>query len=217
MKRLLTLSTLALAVVASPALAQTAPASARKTAPSLQVFGAWDSLSIASSKTWDTVFGKSTMSAPGGGADVTGLWKGLFIRGELSSSEITGQRVVIISGTTYKLGTALTVKMTPKELGLGWRFQNRSRFTPFLGASAVFLGYTETSDHADSLENTSETLTGAGGFAGVDVRITRQIFAGGEVHYRSVNASPSATSVAGTYGEKNLGGLVYRVKLGVRF
>ena len=107
--------------------------------------------------------------------------------------------------------------MTPKALGLGWRFANRSRFTPFLGASAVFLGYTETSDFADSLENTSETLTGAAGFAGVDVRLARRVFAGGEVVYRAVNASPSATSVAGTYGEKNLGGMVYRVKVGVRF
>lgn len=217
MKRLIPSVSLALAFAAAPAFAQTAPKPAPRTAPSLQVFGAWDSLSIASSKTWDTVFGTTRMSAAGGGADVTGLWKGLFLRGELSSSEINGQRVVIISGTAYKLGTTLTVKMAPKELGLGWRFQNQSRFTPFVGAAAVFLGYTETSDYADSLENTSETLTGAGGFAGVDVRVTRRLFAGGEVHYRAVNASPAANSAAATYGEKNLGGLVYRVKLGVRF
>ena len=158
-----------LLAAAAPALAQTTPKPARATAPSIQVFGAFDSLSIASSKTWNTVFGKSTMTAMGGGADVTGLWKGLFLRGEFTSSEITGQRVTIISGTAYKLGTKLTVKMTPKALGLGWRFANRSRFTPFLGASAVFLGYTETSDFADSLENTSETLTGAAGFAGAAV------------------------------------------------
>ena len=211
-----------LVTAASPAAAQsqrrtTRPAQDR---PGLVVFGVVDFLDVASSKTFDAVFGTSKAHGAGAGVEVVNLWKHVFVRVQATKVSFTGQRVVIVNGTVFKLGTAITANMTPTELGAGWRFESKNmnyRITPYVGASAVFLNYTETSAFADAGENVSETFKGFGAFAGVDVRVLRQVFVGAEGQYRVISSSPAANSAAATFGEKNLGGTVLRLKIGVRF
>ncbi len=208
--------------VAAPAAAQTRMGSTRpaQDRPGISAFGTYDWLSITSSKTFDAVFGTSKTRAIGAGADVVNIWKHVFLRVAASKTTMDGERVVVVNSTVYKLGTKLSVQMQPTEAGAGWRFVSRgsrSRFTPYVGASAVFLSYKETSDFADTGDNVSETFKGFGVFGGVDVKLTNQIFAGGEAQYRSVNTTPAANSVAASFNEKDFGGVVLRVKLGVRF
>jgi len=221
MKRLL-VTALTLALFAAPALAQTRVGSTRpaQDRPGVQAFGTYDFLSIASSQTFDAVFGASKTQAVGGELDVVNLWRHVFVRVGASKVSLDGQRVVIVNSTVYKLGTKLTMDMTPTEVGIGWRFVSRnatSRITPYLGASAVLLSYKETSTFAETGDNVSETFKGFGAFGGVDLRLTRMLLAGGEAQYRVVNSSPSANSAAANFSEKNLGGTVFRLKLGLRF
>ena len=210
-------------IFATPALAQTRSVGSTKPArdrPGIMAFGAYDFLSIASSQSFDAVFGKSQMRAIGAGADIVNVWKHLFLRVAASKTSLDGQRVAIVDAKVYPLGTKLTLDMTPTEAGGGWRFVSRNpnaRITPYVGAAAVLLNYQETSTFADAGENVSETLKGFGVFGGVDIKLTRLIFAGGEAQYRTINSTPAANSAAASFNEKNLGGTVFRIKVGVRF
>lgn len=207
---------------AVPAAAQTRTGSTRpaQDRPGISAFGTYDWLSITSSKTFDAVFGTSKTQAIGAGADIVNVWKHVFLRVAASKTSMDGERVAVVSSTVYKLGTKLKLQMQPTEAGAGWRFvsrNSRSRLTPYVGAAAVFLSYKETSDFADTGDNVSETFKGFGVFGGVDFKITNQIFAGGEAQYRSINTKPATNSVAASFNEKDFGGVVLRVKLGVRF
>lgn len=209
-------------LVATPALAQSRPGSTKpaQDRTGLIAFGSLDSLSIASSQTFDAVFGKSKTTALGAGIDVVNVWRHLFVRVASSKTSLDGERIVIVNSTVFKLGTKLTMEMAPTELGVGWRFVSVNpdmRFTPYGGASLVLLNYKETSTFADTAENVDETFKGLGVFAGLDARITRQVLFGVEGQYRTVNSNPAANSAAASFNEKNLGGLVLRVRVGLRF
>ena len=139
-----TVIAIALVLFAVPAAAQTHVGSTKpaQDRTGLIAFGTLDSLSIASSQTFDAVFGKSKTRAIGAGIDVVNVWRHLFVRVAASQASLDGERVVIVNSTVYKLGTKLTMDMTPTELGVGWRFVSRNpdfRFTPYAGAGVVLL------------------------------------------------------------------------------
>jgi len=203
--------------VAAPAAAQTPRQSSSK--PAIGLFALYDYASIASPKSFDAVFGKHTASAPGVGIDVVHLWRGAFVRIDGSKATMKGERVIVFDGTVFKLGIPLTAELTPLEFGAGWRFGSnpRARVTPYVGASAISLKYTEKSQFADSSENVNESYSGFGVFGGADIRITRQIFGGIEGQYRAIKITPTASSAAGSFNEKDLGGAVVRVRAGIRF
>ena len=204
--------------VAAPAAAQTSRRSSTK--PSIGLFGLFDFASIASKESFDAVFGKHSTTAPGVGVDAINLYKGLFVRVAGSRSTLKGERVVIFNGDVFKLGIPLTAELTPLEFGGGWRFASRSpaaRFAPYVGASAIMLKYKETSSFADSSENADESYSGFGVFGGVDIRLVKQVFGGIEGQYRSISFTPAANSAADSFKEKDLGGTVLRVRLGIRF
>lgn len=196
---------------------------AAQTRPSIGVYGLFDRTTIASSQTFDAVFNTHTTSGPGGGVDAINLWRGLFMRFDASTSELTGERVVVFNGDVFKVGIPLTAKLTPIEFGGGWRLEPRqstklsSRLAPYAGVSVVILKYRETSSFADASENADESYTGVGVFGGVDVRLVRQAFAGVEAQYRSITSAPGPDSVAASFSEKNLGGAVLRLRVGIRF
>jgi hypothetical protein len=198
--------------VPSLAVAQTA-------APSVAVYGAFDRVSVGSPETFDAVFGTHMVSAPGGGVEVTRLWKGLFARAGASRGTLDGERVFVVNGDVIPLGIDVSARMTTFEFGGGWRFVPRTtdRVVPYVGAAIVSLRYAETSEFAESGENTDETMTGVAVFGGADIRITSRVFAGAEAQWRSIDSAPADGSVADQFGEKNLGGTVLRVRVGIRF
>src|SRR5690349_18798099 len=73
---------------------------------------------LAARKTFDAVVGTSRVNGLGGGAEILNVWHGAFVRVNGSTWSRTGARVDA-SGTS--LGISTTVKMTPIEIGGGWR------------------------------------------------------------------------------------------------
>lgn len=221
MKRIATIAALSI-LFAVPATAQTHVGSTKpaQDRTGIIAFGSLDSLNIASSQTFDAVFGKSKARAIGTGIDIVNVWRHLFVRVAASTASLDGERVTIVNSTIYKLGTKLTMDMTPTELGVGWRFMSSNpdfRITPYAGAGLVLLNYKETSTFADTAENVNETFKGLGAFGGVDFKVARQVLIGVEGQYRIINSDPAANSAAAHFNETNLGGLVLRARVGFRF
>jgi hypothetical protein len=210
MKRAL-LTLLVLAAPAGSAAAQTYS----PPGPSIGIrgFGVIDGNAVAASRSFDAIFGSKQATGAGGGVEVD-LWQHLFVRVAATRIQRTGTRVFVDNGEVFPLGIPLALTMTPIEAGGGWRFASKSRFTPYVGAAYVSLGYQETSDFAQAGETVNERYTGAEGFGGLEVGIWRGLFAGGEVQYRHVGVPAVSTSVMSQFNESDLGGFTARVLFG---
>src|SRR5579864_2223793 len=103
-----------------------------------QVFAAVDFNAFAASKTFKAIFGSSSIPGYGGGADITGVWRDLFVRVAVTRVSKTGSRVFVNGGDVFPLtGEPAKLTLTPIEVGAGWRFHiKHSKLTPYVGGGA---------------------------------------------------------------------------------
>lgn len=208
-------------IVAAAVLAVPSVARAGDPPVGVHAFAAIDFNSFAASKTFDAIFGSSSIPGYGGGADITGLWRNAFVRVAVTRISKTGSRVFVNGTDVFKLnGEPAKLTLTPIEVGGGWRFQmKRSKLTPYLGGAAFVEQYKVVYSTSPDL-NESETFTGGDVFGGVEYAITKVLVVGGEAQFRLLPdalKSDLASSVANVYNEKQGGGFTVRVTIGVRF
>ena len=198
---------LALLVVTSarPAAAQTL---------SVRGYVTYGSTVFASSESFEAITGESSKAGIGGGATVIGIWRGIFADVGISQQELDGQRVFIDAGTVYPLGIPVTIRMRPVDIAGGWRFFY-GRLSPYAGAGVSVISYEETADFAEGGDNVSESKTGAMFLAGLDVAVIRWLHAGAEFRYRAVKGVLGDGGVSDIYGEDQLGGYAFAVRISV--
>jgi hypothetical protein len=192
----------------------------RRPAPKLPIgvrlFGAADVERMFAKQSFAATLGTSTLLGFGAGVDVVNLnGGGLFFRAAVSLMGKSGTR----STGTISSGFALQVRMLPIDLGVGWRFNHVTRgntVTPFVGGGALLLHYSETSPAGDPTDNTSAIFKGFEGFGGVDLLLGNSITVAPEVDYRSVPGAIGTGGLSQVFNETNLGGLTFRVTVGVR-
>ncbi len=201
----------------APAAAQVDAAGSQARGPYLRAYFHVDAASLAAADTFDAVIGSSRVTMRGGGGEALNLWKGLFARVAFSTARATGSRVVVPGDEVIQLGIPLTVRLTPLEIGGGWRFRPVAggRLVPYAGAGLLRMGYKETSDFALEGEDTATTFTGGVVFGGVEVSVFSWIIAGVEAQYRTVPGALDG-GVSDFFGEDNLGGTAVRVLIGIR-
>lgn len=186
--------------------------------PFLRAYFHVDFTTLAASRTFDAVIGKSQLSMQGGGGEALNLWKGLFARVAFSSARETGSRVIVIDDEVIPIGIPLTVELKPLEIGGGWRFRPMAggRIVPYVGAGVLRVGYRERSDFAQSGDDTDATFNGSFVFGGVEASLFSWIIAGVEAQYRTVPDALGGGGVSGAFGETDLGGTTLRVLIGIR-
>lgn len=182
----------------------------------VRVFAAVDAEHMLAKQSFAATVGTATLFGYGGGVDVVNLnGGGLFFRAAMSIMSKSGTR----SAGTISNGIALQVRMLPIDLGVGWRFNHVTRanaVTPFVGGGALLLHYSETTPAGDSSDNTSSTFVGFEGFGGVDLLLGSSITVAPEVDYRSLPGAIGSGGLSQLFNESNLGGLAFRVTVGVR-
>jgi hypothetical protein len=115
---------------APPAPARPAPPAARPESPyTFRGFFSFGTTSLSAAETFEAVLGSSSIGAIGGGGEVNGLWKKVFVRFDVSRSTGEGSRALVVDGTPVSLGVPLRVGLTPIEITAGWRhtFMTRAR------------------------------------------------------------------------------------------
>ncbi len=187
----------------------------------LHAFAAIDFNSFAASKTYKAIFDSSSIPGFGGGADITGIGKNLFIRVAFTRMSKTGSRVFVNGSDVFKLNNEpAKLSLTPIEIGAGWQFLiKRSKLTPYIGGGALIEQYKVDYPTSSDL-NESQTFTGGDIFGGVHYAITKVLVIGGEAQVRLLpNALKSdlASSAANAYGETQGGGFTGRITIGVKF
>jgi hypothetical protein len=204
---------------ASPVSFEDQRAPYRRPTPKLPIgvrlFGAVDIEHMLAKQSFAATLGTPTLLGFGGGVDVVNLnGGGLFFRAAVSVMSKNGTR----STGTISSGFALQVRMVPIDLAVGWRFNHVTRanhVTPFVGGGALLLHYSETTPAGDSTDSTIATFKGFEGFGGVDL-LLGSITVAPEVDFRSVPGAIGTGGLSQLFNESNLGGLAFRVTVGVR-
>jgi hypothetical protein len=145
---------------------------------------------------------------------VTGLWKGLFADVAVSQQKMTGERVFLNGGTTYRLGIPLRITLRPIDLAAGWRVV-RGRVSPYVGGGVSLVSYRERDDFAQGDDEVNERATGGVILGGADVSILRWVYVGGEVRYRIISGVLGNAGVSQSLGEDQLGGVSVAFRLSV--
>ena len=194
----------------------------------VQVRGFFDvgGMTFTANDTFKAVLGSSTGIVFGGGGGVV-LPNNVFASVRASRFRKNGERVFVQDGEVFDLGIANTITITPLEITGGYRFApkpNRTRrppartshsIAPYVGGGVSWYRYQETDEFAAAGDETDQRFTGYHLMGGVDIPIARWLGAAGEVQWTSVpNAlGTNPGSAAAAFGETNLGGTTFRVKV----
>jgi opacity protein-like surface antigen len=213
----------------APAFAQTPPSRPAQAAPrrpgpprvepgsGYRVYFTVNRISFAARRTFDAVLGTSALTAMGGGGEYR-FWKGLFVRGAISTASAEGSRAFIVNEEVVPLGIPLRVRLTPVEIAAGWRYvlDRSRRYVAYGGGGLIAARFSQTSDFADSDENTNQWFNGYVVSGGIDVRLRGSMTAGAEVQYRTLPDALGAESIGEAFEENDLGGFVLRLLIGIR-
>lgn len=167
--------------------------------------------SLAASKTFDAVFGSSFAPFVGGGALIAD--RGFFLEIAVSHFSNTGQRAFVSDGQVYPLNIPLTVTIVPIEFTAGYRFLRRSSIIPYVGAGYGSYGYKETSSFSDPGDDVDQRH---GGFilnGGAEFRFHKWVGVAADVQYTHVTGILGDAGISKEFGESDLGGTAFRVKV----
>jgi hypothetical protein len=157
------------------------------------------------------VLGHSTGPLFGGAIEVRVRGR-VFIEGAVEFFEQTGQRVFVSNGEVFNLGIRDTVRIIPVSATAGYRHDFRT-LAAYVGGGAGTYFYRETSDFADPSENLSERFTSYHALAGVEFGGRRRLRTAFEVQFTSVPNALGTSGASAAFGEHNLGGAQFRVKV----
>lgn len=173
----------------------------------VRVFGGVAVDRMAAVQSFEAVTGSAAVTSFGGGVQVAGLWRNLFVEAGVEHSRTTGERVFVFDGVVYGLDIPLRIDATPVDVVAGWRVPTRTRLTPFAAGGITWLRYDERSDFADPSEDVRDWSRGIVGLAGVEVRASPRIHLRTEVRYRFMEEALGASGVSREFGETRLGGV----------
>jgi hypothetical protein len=203
-------------IVSSSALlsfVMAATASAQQPA-SVRGYVTYGTTTFEAEKSFEAITGEKSNTGLGGGATVIGLWLGLFTDIGFSQQTMDGQRVFVDGGTVYPLGIPVEIKIRPIDIAGGWRFFF-GRVSPYAGAGISLIKYEETGDFALNDDNVSESKAGPLILTGVDLSVNRWLHVGGELRYRAVKGVLGAGGVSQAFGEDQLGGYSFALRVSV--
>jgi hypothetical protein len=189
------------------------------------VYGTAGLFTPTAKDSFEAILDKTSGVDLGAGAQIawqSGALRGLFVGVDVSRFEETGQRVFVHEGDVFPLGIPLTLSLTPIEVTAGYRVaptrRRAGRVTPgraayFAGGGIGTLGYSESDDEGD----VSERFTSYHVMGGADVTVWGPLTVGGEARYRWVPDGLGAGGVSDAFNETDLGGVTFRVRIGVAF
>jgi opacity protein-like surface antigen len=190
---------------------------ARPQKQTLQIRGFFDvgGTTFTASDSFTTVLGSASGPVIGGGGGVV-LPSNIFVNVRASRFRQQGRRVFVLDREVFDLGIENTVTVTPVELTGGYRFRfGRGRVLPYAGGGVGWYRYQETDEFAEAADEVDERFTGYHVMGGVDIPILKWLGAAAEVEWARVPDAlgQNPNSVSAAFGETDLGGTTFRVKV----
>jgi hypothetical protein len=162
-------------------------------------------------QTFTAVLGKSNGPMFGAAIEMR-LWGRVFLEGAVERFERTGQRVFVSDGNVFNLGIRDTVRIIPVSATAGYRHDFKS-LAAYAGGGAGRYFYRETSDFADPSDTFTQRSASYHVLAGVEFGGPDWLRTAFEVQFTSVPNALGTSGASAAFGEHNLGGAQFRIKI----
>lgn len=151
----------------------------------------------------------------GGGAQLTNVWRSLFVQVNVTRFDETGERVFVSqSGDQVRLGIPLDVTAMFTDVGVGWRFAGgRGAVVPYGGGGLGAVNYKEQSPFGIAGEDFTRTALSYNVFGGVEFGLTGWAALGIEARYRHVPGVLGEGGVSDALDDNSLSGTTATVRL----
>jgi opacity protein-like surface antigen len=167
---------------------------------------------FAAKQTFDAAFGGKSGAFWGGGLQID-FRSGIFIELGASRFSRTGARAFVSNGQVFSLGVPLKATVTPFEISAGGRYRISPRVVPYAGGGLTRYHYSETSDFSADGDDVTTDHFGVVVFGGAEIRVHRWIAVGLEAEFSRVSGILGEGGISKAFGENDLGGTGFRVKL----
>jgi opacity protein-like surface antigen len=192
-----------------------APASAQDMPVGVRGFGSFGNIVFTAQDSFDAVLGQPSGPIYGGGGQVL-LPFGIYAEVSFRQFKRTGERVFVgPDDEVFPLGIPLQVTIQPLDITAGWRAARWGRFVPYGGGGFSSYRYKETSDFADPGDDVDERFTGFHVVGGAEYLVLRWIAVGGEVSWSTIPDALGQGGASAAFGEDDLGGTTFRLKISV--
>jgi opacity protein-like surface antigen len=175
-------------------------------------FGQGGLMVPSAQESFQAVAGQTYAFTFGGGAQLR-FRNGIFIEGSLDQFRQTGERVFVYDDTVFPLGIPNTMTVRPLLLTAGYRFGSTRPVVPYLGGGIGLFHLTESTPFSEEGEGLDEKYTGYRMSGGVEFRSSQWVGTAIEATYTRVPDSLGVSGVSQVFGERDLGGFEFRVKV----
>jgi opacity protein-like surface antigen len=166
---------------------------------------------FAARDSFETILDKRFGLSYGGGGQV-GFANGLFVQVGVSRLQETGSRAIVTASQIFRVDVPHTITTMPIEATAGYRMVHGRRVASYAGLG---VGWHRFKESAASLEGADTTSTHVGYhvLAGAEFPMGGWLSLAGEAQWSKVPNAFGESGVSAAFGEKDLGGGTFRVKV----
>jgi hypothetical protein len=178
----------------------------------LRAFGQVSGVLFAARESFEALLEDPFGPMFGGGAQIV-FGNGVFLQASYDRFNKDGARVVASGDQIFSLGTPVTVTLTPIQATLGYRMTGNQTLATYFGGGAGVYRYREESPSPSGDETIDENHVGYHLLFGVEFPLAPWVSLAGEAQWAGVPNSIGEAGVSEIFGEDDLGGTSFRMKV----
>lgn len=177
-----------------------------------RAFGQAGGLMFNAKNSFDAILGRSLSAVYGVGGQVV-FPNGVFAQVGIDRVRATGTRALVSGEQVFTLPIANRVTVTPVQVTGGYRAAPSHGVAVYVGAGMGWHTLEEDSPSVPGSDRMNSRHVGYHLLGGAEMPIMRFFGIAGELQWASVPKALGESGLSAVYGEKDLGGTTFRVKL----
>lgn len=175
-------------------------------------FGHGGGLLFTARDSFETILGSTVNSVYGGGGQIV-FPNGVFAQASIDRFRKTGTRALVSGNQVFTLEIPNRLTVTSIQMTGGYRVESSNRIATYFGGGAGWHTLEEASPSVPGAESVSKRSLGYHVLGGAEYPVMRWLWIAGEAQWATVPKALGETGVSAVYGEKDLGGTTFRLKL----
>jgi hypothetical protein len=175
-------------------------------------FGQAGGTLFSASQSFDAIVGDGLNPVFGGGGQLV-FPSGLFAQVGLDRFNKTGTRALVSGNQVFTLEIPNRLTITSLLASAGFRAESSHRIATYFGGGAGWYTLDESSPTVPGAAPLNKRSVGYHVLGGVEYPILGWAWIGGEIQWATVPKALGDTGVSAVYGETDLGGTTFRLKI----